>query len=68
MCLKKLIFQRYFLKKIFLNNNVYLIDFIFFIRVCGLFFLLSPKTIPKTGVKTTAPKPLQREPLGPKGA
>jgi hypothetical protein len=31
---------------------MYLIDIVFFERVCVLFFLLSPKTIPKTSVKT----------------
>jgi hypothetical protein len=36
----------------FLKNNAYLIDIVLFDRMCDLFFLLSPKTIPKTGVKT----------------
>jgi hypothetical protein len=36
---------------------VYLIEFVLFAMVCVLFFLLSPKTIPKTGVKTIAPNP-----------
>jgi hypothetical protein len=50
---QKLIFDTSFFEIQFFKNNAYLIDIILFAKVCVLFFLLSPKTILKTSVKTT---------------
>jgi hypothetical protein len=51
---EKLILGRLFFEILFFKANVYLIDIVLSAIVCVLFFLLSPKTMPKTGVKTKA--------------
>jgi hypothetical protein len=50
---KKSIFELWFFEKLFFILNLYLIDIKLFDMVCVLFFLLSPKTIPKTRPEMT---------------